>query len=197
MRKPLMSVSMFRQIGVAFALLIALGIGVSAQGQSAGHAIIGEVRKVDREAGKIVVKTADGTEETLKFTGRTTVHGLKEGGKVTALAGKEGSHVVVHYVGEGAEKTAVGIEYVGKEAPRVIEGTVVGAGKMARTVVVKTPAGAEETLHLTERCMVDTGKGVVKGTEYTAREGERVTAHYSEAGGRKFVHLLKRVGKAL
>lgn len=188
---------MLRKIGVALVLFIALGIGALAQSQSTGHAIIGEVKKVDRETGKIIVKTADGTEETFKFTGKTTVRGLKEGSKVAALAGKEGSHVVVHYVGEGAEKTAVGIEHIGKDAPKVVEGVVVGAGKAAHTVVVKTPAGAEETLHLTERCLVDTGKGVVKGTEYAAREGERVTVHYTEAGGRKVVHLLKHIGKAL
>jgi hypothetical protein len=184
MRKQLMSM----------VLLATLVVGVSAQDSSnrhsGGHAIIGAVNKVDRAAGKVIVKTAEGAEETFKFTGKTTARGLKGAGKGV----EEGSHVVVHYAGEGVEKTAVGVGDAGKEAPKVIEGVVVGAGKTARTVVVKTPAGAEETLHLTERCVVDTGKGVVKGTEYTAREGERVTVHYAEAGGRKVVHLLKRVG---
>lgn len=178
-------------------LLATLVVGVSAQDSSnqhnGGHAIIGAVNKVDRAAGKVVVKTAEGAEESFKFTGRTTVRGLKDVGKGI----EEDSHLVVHYAGEGVEKTAVGIEGAGKEAPKVIEGVVVGAGKGARTVVVKTPAGAEETLHLEERCVVDTGKGVVKGTEYTAKEGERVTVHYTEAGGRKVVHPLKRVGKAM
>jgi hypothetical protein len=41
--------------------------------------------------------------------------------------------------------------------------------------------------------MVDTGKGVVKGTEYTAKEGDRVTVHYTEEGGKKIAHLLKRL----
>jgi len=172
-----------RQIGMAIALLVALGLGATAQStpadqSKAGHAIEGEVKKVDREAGKMVVKMADGTEETFKFTGQAV---------------KKGSHVVVHYVGEGTEKTAVGIEHIGKAAPKVVEGTVVGAGKGARTVVVKTGAGAEETLHLTERAAVDTGEGVVKGTEYTVKEGARVTVHYTEAGGRKVVHLMKRI----
>ena len=40
--------------------------------------------------------------------------------------------------------------------------------------------------------MVDTGKGIVKGTEYTAKEGERVTVHYTEAGGRDAA-TLKRI----
>ena len=185
---------MLKQIGIAMALVTTLVIGASAQDSppsrsKAGHAVIGEVRKVDRAAGKVVVKTAEGTEETFKFAGRTTARGLKDGGEGI----EEGTQVVVHYTGEGAEKTAVGVEQVGKNAPRVVEGAVVGTGKGARTVIVKTPAGAEETIRLTDRCMVDTGKGVVKGTEYTAKEGERVTVHYTESGGRKIAHLLKRL----
>ncbi|MGH9799550.1 MAG: hypothetical protein ACREEM_55040 [Blastocatellia bacterium] len=183
-----------KQIGIAIALLAMLVVGAYAQDSSsnqnkAGHAIVGEVKKVDHAAGKIVVKTAEGTEETFKFTGKTMVHGLKEGGKVA----EEGSHVVIHYTGEGVEKTAVGIEHIGKDAPRFVEGTVVRTGKGVRTVIVKTPAGVEETLHLTERVTVDTGKGVVKGTEYVAKEGEHVTVHYTVVGGRKVAHLVKKI----
>jgi hypothetical protein len=189
---------MLKQIGITMALLATFVAGATAQDSSSnqnkvGHAIIGEVRKVDYAVGKVVVKTAEGAEETFKFTGKTTARGLKEGGKGVALAGKEGSHVVVHYVSEGTEKTAVGIEHIGKDAPKVVEGAVVGTGKGVRTVIVKTPSGAEETLRLTDRCVVDTGKGIVKGTEYTAKEGERVTVHYTEAGGRKVERLLKRI----
>lgn len=189
-----------KQIAFLVALVMVAVAGAQAQRSPVKvvtHAVVGEIKKVDRETGKIILKTAEGVEETVAFTGKTTVHGLKEGGKVAALTGKEGSHVVVHYVGEGAEKTAVGVEYIGKEAPKVMEGTVVGTGKLARTIVVKTPEGAEETLHLTERATIDSGKGVMKGTEYVAKKGERVTVHYTEAGGHKAVHLLKRLGKAV
>jgi hypothetical protein len=183
---------MFKRIGIVLTLIAAIGVVTLAQTTSS-HTVVGEIKKVDREAGHIVVKTAEGTEETIKFTGKTAVHGVKDAGKATAWTGKEGSHVVVHYVGEGAEKTAIGVEHVGKDAPKVVEGAVVGTGKLAKTIVVKTPAGAKETLHLTERATVDTGKGVVKCTEYTAKEGEHVTVHYTEVGGRKVAHLVKRI----
>src|SRR5215475_1306100 len=189
---------MLKQIGIVTALLATFAVGAAAHDSSSnqskdGGAIIDGVRKVDHAVGNVVVKTAEGTEKTFKFTGKTTARGLEEGCKGAALAGKEGSHVVVHYVGEGAEKTAVGIERVGKDSPKVVEGAAVGTAEAARTVIVKTPAGAEETLRLTDRCVIDTGKGIVKGSEYTAKEGGRVTAHYSEAGGRKVWGLLKRI----
>ena len=189
---------MLKQIGIVTALLATFAVGAAAQESSSnqskdGGAIIGGVRKVDHAIGNVVVKTAGGTEKTFKFTGKTAARGLGEGGKGAALAGKEGSHVVAHYVGEGAEKTAVGIERVGKDAPKVVEGAAVGTAEGARTLIVKTPSGAEETLRLTDRCVIDTGKGVVKGSEYTAKEGERVTVHYTEAGSRKVWGLLKRL----
>jgi hypothetical protein len=101
--------------------------------------------------------------------------------------------VVVHYAGEGAEKTTLGVEQIGKDAPKVVEGTIVRADNNAHTVVVKPRSGAEETMHLTERAAVDTGQGVVKGTEYAAKEGAHVTVHYTESGGQKVVHLMKHI----
>lgn len=187
---------MQQQIGIAITLLAALVMGAAAQStptENPGHAIVGEIKKVDRVAGKVIVKTADGTEEAFKFTGKTVVHGLKDGAKGI----EEGSHAVVHYTGEGVEKTAVGIEHVGKDAPKFIEGTVVKTGKGVRTFVIKTPAGVEETMHLTERCVVDTGKDIAKGTTYVAREGTHVIVHYTEVGGRKVGHLVKQVAKAM
>jgi hypothetical protein len=38
------------------------------------------------------------------------------------------------------------IERVGKDAPKVIECVIVGIGKGARTVIVRTPQGVQETV---------------------------------------------------
>jgi hypothetical protein len=75
------------------------------------------------------------------------------------------------------------------KAGHAIIGAVNKVDRAAGKAAVKTAEGAEETLRLTDRCMVGTGKGVVKGTEYTAKE--------TEAGGRKVGRMLKRVGKAI
>jgi hypothetical protein len=38
---------------------------------------------------------------------------------------------------------------------------------------------------------VDTEHGVVKGTDYVAKEGDQVVVHYTEDGGKKVVRFFK------
>jgi len=160
------------------------------------HATEGVVTKVDSAGKKIAVKTADGTEEVFKFTGKTAVHAataVKTGAVDSYLAGKEGTHVVVHYTGEAGEKTATAVDDIGKDTVKVGKGTVMGLDKAGRTVTVKTEDGSEETYHLAKDAAVDTEHGVVKGTEYTAKKGEKVTVHYTEEAGKKVAHLIKHM----
>lgn len=164
------------------------------------HAVAGTVTKVDSKAKTIVVKTADGAEEAFKFTGHTAMHAAKGGGKLakkgavdTYLAGKEGTHVVVHYSGEGAEKTATAVDDFGKDAFKTGKGTVTKADKAGRTVTVKTEGGAEETYRVAKDASVDTEHGVVKGSEYAAKKGEKVTVHYTEEAGSKVAHFIKHM----
>jgi len=72
----------------------------------------GTVTKMDHSTKTVVVKTADGTEHAIKATGQTTYQGTKEG--FDGL--KEGTEVVVHKTGKGAEET--GLE-IGKSAKMV------------------------------------------------------------------------------
>jgi hypothetical protein len=89
----------------------------SAVAQDVFHDLSGVVKKVDKSTRTIVVKAADGTEHTIKYTEKTTVEGVKDAGKGAArgsaetyLAGKEGAKITVHYTEKGAEKTAVGVK---------------------------------------------------------------------------------------
>ncbi len=160
------------------------------------HAIIGSIETVDKTAKTVAIKTADGTVETIKWTGKTTVRGLKDGAKAVDFAGHEGSHVVVHYTVKGAEKTAHAFEHLGRETPKVMEGTIKVIGRGTRTVVVKTGDGVEETLNLSEHAVVDAGKGIVDAAKFTAKgtkEGAKATVHYTEEGGRKVAHFIKHL----
>jgi hypothetical protein len=160
------------------------------------HATEGVVTRVDSAAKKIVVKTADGAEEVFKFTEKTVMHaakGVKTGAVDTYLAGKEGTHVVVHYTGEGADKTAVAVDDFGKDTVKVGRGTVTSVDKAAHTVTVKAEDGSEETFHIAKDAAIDTEHGVVKGTEYTAKKGEKVTVHYTEEGEKKVAHFIKHL----
>jgi hypothetical protein len=176
-----------------FAMLCASGVLAAPKVK---RAIVGSIETVDKTAKTVAVKTADGTVETVKWTGKTTVRGLKDGAKAADFAEHEGSHVVVHYTVKGSEKTADAFEYLGRETPKVMEGTIKATDRGARTVVVKTGEGVEETLDLSEHAVVDSEKGIVAGSKFTVKEtegGAKVTVHYTEKSGRKVARFIKHL----
>ncbi len=164
-----------------------------ARGQNPTHVITGTVEKVDAGAKTVAVKTADGTVETVKFTEKTTVHGLKDGAKGADLVGKEGGHVIVHTTGEGAEKTAHSVEWFGDKTVHTTEGTVEDVGKGTKTVAVKTADGTKEAFEVSEHATVDTGKTVGRYTAVGAKKGEHVTVYYTEEAGKKIAHVFKHL----
>jgi len=162
------------------------------------HAVSGAVTKIDKESKTIAVKTADGTEHVFHYTEKTAIHaghetgkGVKTGAVDTYFAGKEGTQVIVRYTEKGAEKTASSVDDFGKDTMKVSEGTVTKVDKAAHTVSVKTEDGAETTYDWGKDATIDTGHGVVKGTQYVAKEGDKVIVHYTEDAGKKVVHFFK------
>jgi Cu/Ag efflux protein CusF len=89
---------------------------VSAQ-EGVVHIVSGVVKHVDKGSRKVTVKAGDGAEHTIKWTGKTTWHGTKDGGEGI----KEGSQLTVHYTEKAGEKTAVGIEDIGKDAKKGVQ----------------------------------------------------------------------------
>ena len=81
------------------------------------HEISGVVKHVDKDAKTMVVKASDGTEHTIKWTGKTSWEGTKE----TAKDVKEGSQVTVKYTEKGGEKTAVGVKDLGKDTSKAVQ----------------------------------------------------------------------------
>jgi hypothetical protein len=85
------------------------------------------VKKVDAAANIIVVRAADGTDDTFYLADRTAVHGTEaaaKGTKGTFHGLKEGSEVVVHHVGSGTDPAAEEIDHIGKgcrKAPHLLE----------------------------------------------------------------------------
>jgi len=91
------------------------------------HVVSGVVKSVDRTTKTVVVKAADGTEHTIKYTDKTTVDAAKDTGKGvekasadTFLAGKEGTKVTVKYTEKAGEKTAVGIKDASKATAKAV-----------------------------------------------------------------------------
>jgi hypothetical protein len=185
-----MSSSLFRMGFPVVLALIAVCCVVASQGpQTSANVITGTLDKVDSGAKTITVKTAHGTVETVKFTDKTTVDGLKDAAKGSDLAGKEGGHVIVHSVGEGTDKTAHSVEWVGDKTVHTTEGTVEDVGKGSKTVAVKTADGTKETFVVADHATVNTGKDVARYSARGAKKGEHVTVYYTEEAGKKVAHV--------
>ena len=102
---------------IAVAVVLAIGGWQSAYAQDLVHVVKGVVKSVDKDTKTMVVKTADGTEHTIKWTDKTTM----EGGKETGKGVEEGSKVAVKYTEKGGEKTAVGVKDVGKATEKAVK----------------------------------------------------------------------------
>ena len=136
--------------------------------QDVVSAVHGTITKLDSAAKTGVVKTKDGTEHTVKFVDKTTVHGVDAtaaGGKDAFHGLTEGSEVVAHYTTKGTEKTAVEVDKVGKDGIKAVDGTVTHIDRGAKTLAVKAADGTEQTFRLSDHAAADAGKDIAKGTE--------------------------------
>jgi len=159
-------------------LVVAVSVCVARDDVSVVH---GTVTKVDHATKTVVVKTTDGTEHAIKVTGQTTYAGTKEG--FDGL--KEGSEIVVHETGTGAEETGVEIGKIGEDSVKVTDGTIVKVDHGAKTVIVKGADGTEKTFAYTETAGKDMGGAAGAGAE----KGAKVTVYYTEESGKKIAHF--------
>lgn len=117
---PIRSKRFSRLLAALVAFVLAVGFH-SAFAQDVAHVFSGVVKSVDKGTKTFVVKTADGTEHTVKWTDKTVVKGTKDTGKGvekgsvdTYLGAKKGGQVTVDYTEKAGEKTATGIKDAGK-----------------------------------------------------------------------------------
>jgi hypothetical protein len=155
-------------------------------------AVHGTVTKLDAGTKTMVVKTKDGTEQTVHFTDKTTVWGADKtaaGAKDSFKGLSEGSEVVVHYSVKGTEKSASEVDKVGKDGMKYVDGTVTKVGKDGKTVTVKAVDGTEHTFDVAGHDTADAAKGIGKATDKTGK----VTVYYTEEGGKKVAHFFEKL----
>lgn len=184
-------------------VVVAPQLAEASQAQSrtarAEHAVAGKVTKVDHAARTLVIHTTDGVDETIRFTERTVIRGAAGVTRVadaTAKASLEGWSALVHYTGEGGDKTAVTVDRIGQRTLSVASGTVVRLDEAGKFVVVKTAAGVEETFQLTRDVVIDTLRGledVAAVASHGIRKGADVTVHYADEGGNRVVYLIRHL----
>ena len=181
-------------------LACAVFLALTASAQDAIHAVSGAITHTDHAAKTIAIKTADGTEEVFRYTEHTAVReSSKAAGRAqmgitdTYFSGKEGSKVVIRYLGKGTDKTATLVEDFGKESLKGGRGTVTHVDKAAHTIGIRTEDGAEATYKMGDQTVVETEHGVVRGSRYAAKEGDKVTVHYTEDAAGKVLRFFKKL----
>lgn len=155
------------------------------------NAVHGTVERVDSAAKTVVVKTADGTEHTMRLVDRTAVHGADasmDAGKDSWHGLKAGSEVVAHYTTRGTEDTAVELDKIGEGGLKASKGTITDFDRGAKTIVVEGDDGAKATYRITDRGVKDGLKDVPAGAE----KGSKVTVYYTESAGKKVVHFFEK-----
>ena len=115
-----MSVQSRLRVVLMAAIAIVLAVGLVQRSSAADdvyHIIKGVVKSLDKDSKTMVVRVADGTEHTIKWTGDTTVKGGEELGKDIT----EGSKISVKYTEKAGEKTAVGVKDLGKATAKAVQ----------------------------------------------------------------------------
>ena len=170
---------------VKFLVVSALVVFAAKAADDVVSAVHGTVTKVDATSKTMVVKTKDGTEQTVHYTDKTAVWGADKtaaGAKDSYKGIASGSEVVVHYTEKGTEKSATEVDKVGKDGLKYVDGTVETVGKDGKTVTVKAADGTEHTFSVA-------GKGIGAG----AAKGGKATVYYSEEGGKKVAHFFEKL----
>ena len=173
---------------VLSAVVLTVAAVALAGAQTGASVVQGTVKKIDASAKTVVVTTDKGTEEVVSFTDKTVVHGPAAGATGAFHGLTEGSEVVVHATGSGANKTALEVDAIGKDGMKAVDGTVSKIGAGGKTVVVKLADGTEQTFETTGHAAAEIGSATAAGTEKVAK----VTVHYTEEGGKKVAHFFKR-----
>jgi len=173
-------------------VVLALSLVSAASGlEDVVTGVHGTIEKIDSATKTIVLKTADGTEHSLHFVGKTAVHGAEASEKAAEGSWhglKSGYEVVAHYTTKGSEDTAVEIDKVGKDGLKMSDGAVKDIDRGGKKLVVEGGDGAESTFRLTDHAARDGGKDIGKGME----KGTKVTVYYTEDAGKKIAHFFEK-----
>jgi hypothetical protein len=191
LRAKVITASILLPVMLGMASGVALALPLLRPGH---HTLVGELIRVDRKAGKLIVRTADGTEHVVAYTGRTAIHGLEQATHASYLAGKEGSQVVVHYTQRGATMSADQVDVFGHAALHETDGTLVAVNKDGRHVVIRTKDGADHTYELSQNAAIDTSRGIINTTDLAAKRGDHVVVYHTEQGSHVVIHAFKDLG---
>jgi hypothetical protein len=175
--------------GAALLAIPALPAGQEGPPVNGTVALEGTVEQEYKAANTVVVKTMDGIRHLFHLTGKTVVHGGESAGAEALRGLGAGSTVVVHYLVDGGEQTAIEVDRLDHEGLKTMEGVVTRVDRAARTISIRLADGSTQTLRLTDRAATDVGKDV----DRAAADTTRVVVYYANEAGQHVAHYFKRI----
>jgi hypothetical protein len=152
-------------------------------------ALEGTVDQTYKAANTVIVKTVDGVRHLFHLTGKTDVHGSEAEAAAAFRGLVVGSTVVVHYLTNGREDTALEVDRVDAKGLKTMEGVVTSVDRKGRKISIRLADGSTETLRLTDRAAVDVGKDL----DRAADNATVVVVYYASEAGQRVAHYFKRV----
>lgn len=161
-------------------VLACLGLAApAASAQQVIHALTGTVSHLD-PAGKTISVLVDGASQADFADATMSSASVSMDKKVRALiaAGsdghKAGAYVIVFFYGGNDARTAVGLRSLGTGPFSSTVGTVVKFEGHLHSLTVTDEAGQTQTFKVDENTVTEGGFGVVDGSKFQARKGDRV-----------------------
>jgi hypothetical protein len=170
-------------------VLLSLGLAsYQAKAQEIVHALTGMLTSVNPKTSTLHVATDDGSDGLFKiFTDKGTQLSFQKNVKAESVpaAGftKTKTQVLVFYIGDDAERTAVALEDLGAGPFVKTVGTVVKLDRHAHILTVKDSTGVEQTFHIDAKTVGEATNGVLEGEKFDADKGAKVRVIASTENG--------------
>jgi hypothetical protein len=173
--------------GCVFA--VCLGpLTLAAAGQQVVHALTGTVSSIDDLSKTLIVFQDNGSEGQFKdmtsAKTRVVIDKKIELDTTSVEANKKkGTYVIVFYIGDNEERTAVALKNLGAGPFTSTEGTVTKFEGKQHAITVQDKSGTVQTFKIGEHTVAEGYMGAMDGFKFQASKGDRVRVVGTTDGG--------------
>jgi hypothetical protein len=152
------------------------------------HALTGTVTSINPKTQTIRVNTDDGSEGLFKFlTDKKASIEFDKNVKAETTPpssfSKLNTRVLVFYIGDDAERTAVALEDLGAGPFVNTVGTLLRLDKHAHMVTIQDDKNSRQSFHIDVHTIGEASQGVIQGEKFEADKGAKVRVIGTSANG--------------
>lgn len=179
------------------ATLAAMFLMVGSPGLSAQeivHATTGTITDGSQVKDSLTIETLDQSAEVFQVKQALTTpisfdKVLREKSETVDKLSKGRTHVIVYYFGY-SPKTVVAVRDLGAKVQNVT-GTVTHVDKGQHTITIHADSGADSICYVDGDTAVETANGVMGGTKYSVKRGDKVSAVCPDETGKEAAQFIQ------